>query len=190
VQKGYREKLQKSSEELSRLLQEAEKECEELSKKLETTCNQTQDLTSQVESLETKVKDKKENTEAQVEQLKEQLSVHLQQRNEWRENTMQMKDELKKKTDLCARLTAKLGMLKKMKNNENPKSSVLSNGNKADITEGQTEDVTTKMATLEKELKVQHKENLDVDRILKEKEEQCSNINSKLEALSSELMNL
>ena len=190
VQKGYREKLQKASEDLSRLLQEAEKEYEELSKKLETTYDQTQDLTLQVESLETKVKDKKENTAAQVEQLKEQLSVHLQQRNEWRENTMQMKEELKKKTDLCTRLNAKLGLLKKLKNNENPESSVLSNGNKADITEGQTEDLTAKMATLEKELKVQHKENLDVDRILKEKEEQCSNINSKLEALSSELMNL
>jgi len=173
-----RDKLSQSCTTLSRHLEEAKQQCTVLSQKLEEAGVRVQSFLTEVEKLESKVGEKQQVDAAQIDSIKEQLKVHLEQQSEWEQNTKQMNQQLKERETLCASVKTKLVLLQKLQNGEEITSSVVAEASV--VGTPNQNGFSTPSSVSAKELEEE----------LKEKENQQSNLNSKFEGLTSELMNL
>ena len=190
-QRDRRDKLNESCVNLSRCLEEGKALCSDLSQKLEESVSKVQGCTTEIRKLEAKVDEKKKLDGAQIESLTEQLKVHAEQRAEWQRNTDQVNQELKEKRNLCLNFNAKLTLLKQLQNggeirsmfarkaddnNPSGQSGLSAHCNELAANDAQGKKLEAKMDSLEKALRTQQKPPSDLD--------------SKLEGLASELLNL
>eukprot|EP00797_Seminavis_robusta_P035469 Sro87_g046080.2 (1081) ;mRNA; r:54711-57953 len=212
-QRQNRDKLRKSTEELSRLLEDAKVTCNDLTGKLQSTRAQVQGCTTAIEQLGTRINEKKALDASQIESIKQQLKVHLDQRTEWQENTDQMRQRLKEKQQMCADLQTKITLLKRLQQGDVRSSLSLDesdntsnpylgapNGISAhldrinDITTGATKkklsaeaQLTSKMESLEAELKMQQEEEKKLSDSTQQLERELGDKASQVTALTGQL---
>ena len=206
LQKEKRDSVSQSCTTLLRHLEVTKKQCAALSQKLEESGSQLQNCTAGIEKIEAKVAEKHQLDAAQIDSIKEQLKVHLEQQDEWEHNTKQMKQQLKEKQTLCATAKTKLALLGKLQRGEEICSSLATDAGESQAspkgfsTLGSL-GISNRLATMGNpedcmnpkrgSLSTQQNDTAEqLERELKEKENLQLNLNSKLEVLSSELMNL
>jgi len=195
-QRDQRDKLSQTCTTLKRHLEEAKKQCVLLSQKLEESESKAQASTVDIEKLQVKVDEKKKHDAAQIDSIKDQVKVHLEQQTEWEQNTKYLNEQLKEKQTLCATAKAKLALLKKMQNDEEITSCLVGQASSIGLSAlngGISNTLASKGRPegAEKEQKIASSDSADqLKCALKEKENQQTHLNSKMEVLTNELMNL
>jgi chromosome segregation ATPase len=214
-QREMRDQLRRSTKDVDRRLEEAKEQCEDVAAKLLSSKTQVQDCTSTIERLQKRVIEKKAEHASQLESVKAQLSIHVVQRAEWRENTNQMKQRLKEKQLLCAGLQTNIDLLKRLQQGLDVRSSLTGcedNAPVVGLTETSAhlerisdisnsvvkklpadENFSTRMDTLENELRAQREEEKklnvstrQLEKELGEKESQCAVLTGRLETYTSQ----
>lgn len=176
------EKWNNSTEEISRLLKDRQEQCVGLKTRLSLFTKQMQQHQEQVETLTGRIENKEADIGESIVSLKEQLRNQLEDRDSWDEKTIEIGRLFKDRQEQCIGLSTRLGLFQQQTQYHKEQVALLESSI-AHLEEKSAYQVDP----LRDELKVKREgldswrdSTLNVERLLKEAQEECVELTAEL----------